>query len=243
MLIYIITNDINNKVYIGQTAKQLNERIDGHRSSMIAGVDTHIYRAMRKYGWDKFHFTVLEDNVSSKEKLDELEKFYIQKYDSVNHGYNMTFGGDENAMNSPCVKYKHDNIMRSDEVRHKISESMKASYAKRGGPSADHRKHLSESKKRIYSSTEGEIIKEKFRNSFSFTPKHYAALNDSKNKAVYCVNEGGEVVASFNRVKDAAIWWLDSGYKVKHYDQLCDKIKESYVQDKYIRGLKWKYRA
>ena len=52
MLIYLITNDVNNKVYVGQTTKSLEERIQGHRSAMVSGVDTHIYRAMRKYGWE-----------------------------------------------------------------------------------------------------------------------------------------------------------------------------------------------
>ena len=62
-----------------------------------------------------------------------------------------------------------------------------------------------------------------------------------KNKSVYCINESNEVVAKFDRVKDAAIWWMSTGYKVKHYDQLCDKIKESSKQNRFIKGLKWFY--
>lgn len=56
MIIYKIYNDVNSKLYIGQTTKSLEERINGHHSSMIGGQDTHLYRAMRKYGWGKVSF-------------------------------------------------------------------------------------------------------------------------------------------------------------------------------------------
>lgn len=242
MLIYIITNDVNDKVYIGQTTKTLEERIQGHRNSMVTGVTTHIYNAMRKYGWEKFHFRQIA-TAESQEDLDHLEQYYIAKYDSVRNGYNMAFGGSTNTMDSPLVKAKHDAKMRSAEVRKQISESMKASYVERGGPTAEHRKHLSESRKALYASEKGEAIKQKFRESFKFSPEHFKALNDAKNKSVYCVNESGETIAEFSRVKDAAQWWYDQGYKVKDVNQLSDKIRESYKQNRYIKGLKWIYRV
>lgn len=243
MLIYKITNDVNNKLYIGQTTKPLEERIRNHRNSFVSGSDTRIYRAMRKYGWDKFHFEVIA-TAKDKATLDELEKYFIEKYDSVNNGYNMSFGGDNNPMFSDEVAEKHSSIMRSDAVRKKISESMKRSYAKRGGPSEEHRKHLSNSRYALYASEKGEEVRRKFRESFKLSPEHFKALNDAKNKSVYCLNTDGEVVAEFHRVKDAADWWHKNGYdNVKSSDQLNDRIKESAKQEKYIRGLKWVYRV
>lgn len=242
MLIYIITNDVNDKVYIGQTTKTLEERIQGHRNSMVTGVTTHIYNAMRKYGWDKFHFRQIA-TAETQEDLDYLEQYYISKYDSVRNDYNMAFGGSTNTMDSPVVKAKHDAKMRSPEVRKQISESMKASYAERGGPTSEHRKHLSESRKALYASEKGESIKQKFRQSFKLSPEHFKALNDAKNKSVYCIDQSGQLVAEFSRVKDAAQWWYDQGYKVKDITQLSDKIRESYKQDRYIKGLKWIYRV
>ncbi len=242
MLIYIITNDVNDKVYIGQTTKTLEERIQGHRNSMVTGVTTHIYNAMRKYGWDKFHFRQIA-TADSQEDLDYLEQYYIAKYDSVRNGYNMALGGSTNTMDSPIVRAKHDAKMRSPEIRKQISESMKASYAKRGGPTREHRNHLSESRKALYASERGEEVRQKFRESFRLSPEHFKALNDAKNKAVYCVDISGSKVAEFQRVKDAAQWWYDQGYKVKDVTQLSDKIRESYKQDRYIKGLKWIYRV
>ena len=243
MLIYLITNDVNNKVYVGQTTKSLEERIQGHRSSMVSGVDTHIYRAMRKYGWDKFHFQVIA-TAQDQDTLNDLEAYFIQKYDSIRNGYNMAPGGSINTMYSPVVADKHDAIVRSPKGRKKISESMKKSYADRGGPSESHRKHLSESRKALYASPEGQKIREKFRQSFQLSASHFRALNEAKNKSVYCINESQQIVAEFDRVKDAAAWWHQNGYSsVKSPDQLMDKIKESAKNDKYIKGLKWIYRV
>lgn len=243
MLIYKITNDVNSKLYIGQTTKTLQERIANHRNSFVSGVDTHLYRAMRKYGWDKFHFHTI-DYATTQDELDELEAFYIEKYDTIRNGYNMALGGKINVMYSEVVKEKHDAVMRSDDVRNRISVSVRQGYKARGGPSAAHRAKLSESRKALYASPEGELVKQKFRQSFHLSEAHFRALNDAKNKAVYCVDERGELVAEFKRVKDAADWWYQNGYgHVKSSDQLNDKIKESAKFGKYIRGLRWFYRV
>lgn len=243
MLIYKITNDVNNKLYIGQTTKSLEDRIRNHRNSFVSGVDNHLYRAMRKYGWEKFHFEVIAE-VNDQETLDDLEAYYISKYDCIRNGYNMAPGGTINTMFSEVVKEKHDAVMRSDEVRKRISESMKQSYIDRGGPTPEHRKHLSESRKRLYASEQGDAIRAKFRKSFKLSADHFKALNDAKNKSVFCIDKQGKVVAEFTRVKDAADWWHKNGYEnVKSSDQLNDRIKESAKFDKYIRGLKWVYRV
>ncbi len=242
MLIYKITNVITNKVYIGQTTKTLSERIQNHHNSMVSNVNTHLYNAMRKYGWDNFKFEIIAE-AQTQQELDELETYYIQLYDSIQNGYNMTPGGNNNPMRSVVVSEKHIAKMRSPEVRKKISESMKASYQRRGGVNEEHRKHLSESRKMLYASDKGDAIKDKFRQSFKFSPEHFRALNDAKNKAVYCVNVEGQVVAEFTRVKDAALWWYNSGYAVKRPDILLGRIKQSAVENKFIRGLKWIYRV
>lgn len=238
MLIYIITNDVNDKVYIGQTVKTLEERISQHRSSFNSGVSTHLYNAMRKHGWEKFHFKQI-DAASSQEELDRLEDMYIVKYDSIKNGYNMIRGGRSNPMDSEEVRRKHDRIMRSEDVRARISNTIRKQCE--GGRSDEYRRKMSEGKKALYASERGEIAKAKFRASFKFSEEHFRALNDAKNKEVYCVDESGNEVARFSRVKDAAQWWYDQGHIVKSSDQLCDKIKESSKYDKFIRGLKWFY--
>ena len=237
MIIYKLTNKVNGKVYIGQTVKSLDWRMKQHLSKVNVGSNTYIHNAIRKYGWDNFDVEVVA-NASSKEELDYLEKYYIKQYDSVNTGYNLSFGGDDNCMNCPKTKDKHDRIMRTPEVRAKISASMKK-YIAEHGVSDEHRKHVSEGLRRFYDSGK----KPNYKQPFHLSSEHYKALNDAKNKSVYCVDLDGNVVAEFERVKDAADWWYSRGYIVSLKRTICTAIKKSYEQDRYIRGLKWIYRV
>lgn len=123
MLIYKITNKLNGKLYIGQTVRTLEERKQQHLQN-VGKLNNNIYLAMRKYGIDNFKFETI-CYAKDVDELNKLETYYIKKYDTVNSGYNMSYGGDNNVMFSEIVKSKHDDIMRSDEVRQKISKSMK----------------------------------------------------------------------------------------------------------------------
>lgn len=109
LLIYKITNKINGKVYIGQTCQGLQKRKGEHIYRFNLGERDHkLYLAMRKYGLENFAFEII-CNVFDKNHLNELEKYFIKKYDSFNHGYNMTIGGDS----------------VSEETRKKISSALK----------------------------------------------------------------------------------------------------------------------
>lgn len=142
MIIYKATNKINGKCYVGQTRHSLEYRKRLHLSKARQGLDTHFYQAIRKYGEDNFEWEII-CSAKDKQTLNELETFYITKYDSIKHGYNMVDGGDNNIMDVESVKNKHDEVMRSEEVRKKISDSMKK-YRKEHPFTEEHRKKLSE---------------------------------------------------------------------------------------------------
>ena len=96
--IYIITNKINNKSYIGQSV-DIEKRITVHfRTAFRENYPTynyHIYQAIRKYGKENFEWRILETlKEIDKKKLDQLEQYYINKYDTFHHGYNMNEGGN-----------------------------------------------------------------------------------------------------------------------------------------------------
>lgn len=88
--IYKIINDINDKVYIGQTTRSLSKRWSQHKQDSKEG-QTHLYRAMRKYGIE--HFSIEQIVECSENELDKLERFYIEQYDSYENGYNSTLSG------------------------------------------------------------------------------------------------------------------------------------------------------
>lgn len=91
---YIITNLINNKVYIGVTCKNVAERFKEHiKVARSKGKKTTIGYAINKYGDNNFTIKILQD-FNSRAKAFNAEKKYIQKYNSKNYGYNETDGGD-----------------------------------------------------------------------------------------------------------------------------------------------------
>ena len=245
MLVYMITNKINQKVYIGQTCKSLEERWKGHLSAVKSGWNTHLYNAMRKYGPDNFEIHPIAE-VYDQNTLDLLEDFFIHHYDSMKNGYNMMGGGRNNPMDYEKSKKAHDEKMRTPEVRSKISKTLRQYYADNHDSEVEieHRRKLSEQKRALYASPEGDKVREKFRQSFKFTPEHYHAINSAKYKPVYCIDDTNTVIQTFICVKDAAIWWYDHSSKMsqfKDFYQLYDYIKKSSKEDIFIDGLKWIY--
>lgn len=90
-IIYIITNKVNSKVYIGQTRKSLSERMRHHFSKYETC--TKLKKAIEQYGKDNFMYNVLE--LVPYSKLNEREFYYITKYNSVQNGYNIKYGNSE----------------------------------------------------------------------------------------------------------------------------------------------------
>lgn len=99
MLIYKITNKINNKCYIGQTIKTAEQRWKEHQTHAFGSHENDrkkiLYRAIRKYGIENFTFEVIQDNIQTQEQLDKAEIYWIDYYNSFIDGYNATFGGQK----------------------------------------------------------------------------------------------------------------------------------------------------
>ena len=110
--IYKITNNINSKVYIGQSNNP-DARWKKHRYETIHNIDvgkSAIHDAMRALGIEHFRLTV----IGWFEDYNEKEKFYIYEYNSlIPNGYNIQEGGEE-----PPHKYgeEHPNSVYSTEL-------------------------------------------------------------------------------------------------------------------------------
>lgn len=96
--IYCFTNLINNKRYIGQSI-DVQERISQHKYRYKvkndSGYRSAFHSALRKYGWENFSFSIIEE--CTIEELDNKEKYWIQKYNTMSpYGYNLTVGGQKN---------------------------------------------------------------------------------------------------------------------------------------------------
>lgn len=84
--IYKITNKVNNKSYIGIARdRNVTLRWNEHLYS-----NNKLNNEIKKYGIESFMFETIEvlKNITQSE-LFKKEKFYIDKYDSINNGYNV----------------------------------------------------------------------------------------------------------------------------------------------------------
>lgn len=91
-IIYLITNQINGKIYIGQTIQNIKKRFETH-AAPGKNRTTVISKAIKKYGKDNFSIEIIDDALS-KEELNKKEIFYINSYSSLRpYGYNVAIGG------------------------------------------------------------------------------------------------------------------------------------------------------
>lgn len=119
--IYKITNQVNGKVYIGQS-KDIKARWRRHRTAAFAEwsnqYDSHLYRSIRKYGLDNFRFEVIEECLIAD--LNDRESYWIKYYNStdINNGYNMTIeasaSGTYQKLNPQAVKDIREALLNSE---------------------------------------------------------------------------------------------------------------------------------
>ncbi len=130
--IYICKCIITNKVYIGQTYRTYKERWDAHKYQSKTFND-HFHRAIRKYGWDKFVFEVLHDNIDTM-WLDDWEIYYINLYNSFRDGYNSTNGGSGTRGVKCSEETKYKISIQQKGIPKSIESRLKMSIAKKGKP-------------------------------------------------------------------------------------------------------------
>lgn len=88
--VYMATNLVNGKRYIGITIRYLSKRKADHLAAAKGGAPTTFARALRKYGIDKFRFEALA-RLDMYEDAKKMEIFLIS---SMKPEYNQSLGGD-----------------------------------------------------------------------------------------------------------------------------------------------------
>lgn len=94
MIVYMITNTVNDRVYVGLTSGSLDKRWREHCCAANTNVDKPLYRAMRKHGVDKFSIHKIYDATSIDDMREAEIRFIAQLKAHVNNGgYNLTDHG------------------------------------------------------------------------------------------------------------------------------------------------------
>lgn len=171
--IYLITNLLNHKKYVGMTKFSLEERFLQHSKKGFL-----LTESIKKYGEQKFSIELIEE-VESAERAYELEIFYIREYNTkAPNGYNLTDGGDGIFGWQPTDEYRQECSERvkqlhknqkigmygknhTEETKQKMSKSLK------GNQNCLGRVLSEETKSKISLSHKGKILSDKTKKKIS----------------------------------------------------------------------------
>lgn len=195
--IYKITNKINKKVYIGQTInfkKRMNQHKCFYKKKNVMLIDM----AIRKYGVENFTFEIIE-TTKKQEIADELERYYIKKYDCKiknNKGYNLLDGGrkQQGSWNrKPINMYSLDGkYIKTYECARIIEEEYPQYKEYRIKDTCVKKIKYKDKIFRYYVGNTNDIIVDK------------EILQNKHAKKVYQYDLDGNFIASYNSLKEAS---------------------------------------
>ena len=168
--VYIVTNTVNSKVYIGKTI-HFDRRVNSHKRANNSA--PYLHNAIKKHGIDKFDFIILENNIPTK-YLDVREMFWIEQIECVApKGYNLTQGG-EGGIPSDESRQKMSKSQKgrtfSDEHKRKLSEAGKG------------KKHTNKSKRKMSESKKGKTYSDEHKRKISESKKGKKHTDEHKRK-------------------------------------------------------------
>lgn len=115
--VYLVTNTVNQKQYVGQTITQYSKQGHGHA----------VKAAYAKYGRKAFTYETVCGGINNHATLDFAEKFWIKVMNSVQpNGYNLEEGGRRRKVvhHKPTLGKK-----LSEETKAKMSASQREYWA------------------------------------------------------------------------------------------------------------------
>lgn len=227
--VYMHTNKVNGKKYIGITSKPVEER---WKNGFGYKTDTYIRRAIDKYTWDGFEHVVIVSNLSEQEaKLKEIEmialyKTNCKKYYNPTYGYNMTDGGDGSF-----------GRFHTEATKDKISKSRIGKYTGENNPNYNNHKlagennpmygkcHSEETRAKISKNRKGKGLGGYHpitgKKNYFYDNHEFSGINNGRALPIYC-NELNEI---FWGAKDA-----EEKYKIAHQGiAKCCKGKRNYA--------------
>lgn len=148
--IYKLTNNVNNKVYIGQTWKKDLKRyfVDSHCCKKER---RKLYNAIKKYGRENFSIKPIQ-YCATQNCANECEIYYIKQFNSIQIGYNIKEGGALGAV--------------SDETRALMSKARLGRYGGEKHPMWG-KKHSEETKRKIGEKSKGRTPSKETREKIS----------------------------------------------------------------------------
>lgn len=233
-IIYQIRNKTNNKKYIGQTVRSLNDRINDYKKGFG---NEYLNNAFNKYGWENFEFSII-DTASTIDELNNKEIRYISEYKSnqKEFGYNIECGGKNAIPNIETIEKmskSHIGIKQTDYwINKRIAKAGSVDAKKYGRKkSGDDKKYLScVSPKYWQGKTRDKITKQKI----SKTKKENGL--STKQKEIIC-KKVNKININTNETITYDSTMIASKFEGVHQST----ISRWCNNEKSINGYLWKY--
>jgi len=253
MVIYITTNLINGKKYIGKDEKN---------NSDYLGSGIHLTRSIKKYGKENFRKEIIE-HCKTSEELKEKEIYWIDFYKACESDqfYNIAKGGDGgNVIKGYSEEQKKEIYKKTiknrkwykptDETKQKISQKhkgkklsditkFKLSEYNKG------KKWTSKQRENFIKSNTGHIVTEETRLKISKATKGKHTGLTPWNKGIPMTDETKEKLSILRKGKNCGNdnssynkIWLNDGNKNLY---VLKKEIDNYINDGYKMGMIKKY--
>ena len=214
--IYKTTNLINNKIYIGQ-----HKSTEFDANYMGSGIA--IKAAFKKYGRENFKVEVIDTSANNADELNNLETYYIQKYNSRDPkiGYNLHCGGNvQSGINNPMYGRRFKKTPEAIE---------KTRQAKLGKPlTQEQRQKISNTRKQRIES--GDIVA--WNKGVNTGPRSL----ETRIKNSQTLKERWENDEEFvNKMRQI----YQSRIGQKRSNEFCEKQRQNAKGNTNVRGYKW----
>lgn len=209
--IYLITNKLNGKQYIGKTIYSPKKRFRQHvqDSRKTRNKNRPLYKAFNKYGVDNFKIEVIEK--CDVEEAANREIYWIQQYGTFHFGYNATLGGDGKLRITEATRGKVLELFKQGWFIKQIARELKIDYM---------------TAKTILSNCgliRGEAYYKKYMSRMNFIP--LVALDKNSNTTI----------ASFDNMVDLKEFLRRDVATTYHIHEVCKGVRKT------AYGYKWQF--
>lgn len=247
--LYLITNEITHKKYVGQTSSEIGykRRFDIHCSTAMYKYrkdNSILHASIRKYGKESFSVKRLLKDID-EDKIDFYEQLWIMKLDTFyrgGNGYNMTLGGQgiHGYHHTEETKKKVSEMFRGRSVPEDVIQKRKDTTSKnksleKRSKNPLWKQHISEGAKKRFE-TEPSTFKGR---KHTQEAKDTIAMKNGKPVAMIDIDSGC-IVCVFKSAADATRYLIECG-KTTNKNAFSRILKICHGQDKTAYGYMWKF--
>lgn len=172
-IVYHIFCTITGECYIGQTWNSIEERWLEHQSPKSYCI--HLRNAIAFYGKERFVVSTLTNGLTTQEQADAAEIYWINYFDSINHGFNIKEGGSHGKLSEETkakISAKRKGHQTSEVTRAKISAALKG------------RTVSQETRERLRKSASNQTEEVRAKISKTLTGRHHSEETKAKLRAL-----------------------------------------------------------